>query len=121
MLVGTDPRRMIPLGGCGELVDSRVRPGDKATRDAIAVLGDQLQAKGDPLGVFVAAWLSGECTKCGGEPVRVPTSDPDSECYCPKCRGRGTVLGAIWPELEALANGLSAWLELEPPVEGLGA
>jgi hypothetical protein len=94
--------------------------GDQTVRDALAVHADRLQADGDPLGELLAAWLRGPCRACEGKgDGRRPAKPGDPgwphirwweelDGCCSRCRGHGTVLGALWEELDALA---AEWCE----------
>lgn len=102
----------VALGGCGDLISTTHAPGDQATRNALAVHADQLQAGGDPLGELLAAWLHGECQVCDacdcfekGGRCRIVELDGGGYSHtggCGACQDHGTVLGALWPKLEAL-------------------
>ena len=63
--------------------------GNAPTREALAVLGDQLQASGDPLGAPLVAWLSGACPECELLDMAISCVAAWLSGACPECEGDG--------------------------------
>jgi hypothetical protein len=87
-------------------------PGDGLVRTNLAVLADKMQGPGDPLGLWLAAWLE-PCRNCTGGGWLVPLR-PEQ---CRVCHGHGILLGEHEPDLLAALEALT-WITGRLPKVG---
>lgn len=75
--------------------------GDPRARDELAVLADLLQGDGDPLGEWLALWLTGLCAACEGRALLGGSPE------CETCSNTGAAIGAKEAEIAATLDDIA--------------